>query len=144
MNLITIVNNGPEIMSTDYWHTGHAAKGYFYMSINAGCFRLLVPAPQIAAIDEMKTAREVIVSRGAWPEQGKHDALEILFEDDTGNPYVLHFTIDQVDRMPTDADRDRPGHPPRWKFAVWTETGKQFVLSCRYRIVKKIPYLKPF
>ncbi|MDX9788933.1 MAG: hypothetical protein RBT11_19320 [Desulfobacterales bacterium] len=41
MNLIQISNDGPEILSTNYWETEHAKKGFLYMSINAGAFRLL-------------------------------------------------------------------------------------------------------
>ena len=43
MDLITIENNGPGILSTNYWGTPHAEKGYCYLSINAGAFRLLGP-----------------------------------------------------------------------------------------------------
>lgn len=142
--IISTENNDAEIISTNYWQTEHAARGLFYVSINAGTFRLLVPAVQEGAIAEMATAREVIVSRGAWPDMGKYDALEILFEDGSDSPFVLHLVADQADRMPTDADRDRPGQPPRWKCAIWTEDGKKLELPCRYRLVKKIPCLKPF
>lgn len=75
---------------------------------------------------------------------GKLDALEILFEDESDNPYCLHITSDQIDRMPLDSDRDRQGQPPRWTFSAHTSEGEQLTLPCRYRIVKRIPYLKPF
>jgi hypothetical protein len=143
-DLIQFVSNGPEIISTNYWQTKHAQRGLFYLSTNAGCFRLLVPAVQEGAIAEMATAREVIISRGVWPERGRHDALEILFEDDSDSPFALHIVTEQVDRLPDASDRDRPGQPARWKLAVWTEAGKLLELPCRYRLVKKIPCLKPF
>jgi len=92
----------------------------------------------------MATAREVIISRAAWPDMGKHDALEVMFEDDTDNPFVLHLVSEQADHMPLDSDRDRPGQPPRWKFAAWTQDDKKLELPCRYRKVNKIPYMKPW
>lgn len=142
--ILTIQNTGQEITSTNYWDMEHAKKGYFYCSINAGAFRLLVPWLQEFSLNEMKTASEVIISRGPWPEGGKPDALEILFEDGTDTPFALHLGSEQVDHMPLDADRDRQGQPPRWVFSAWTQHGKKIELPCRYRKAKKIPCLKPF
>lgn len=141
-DLIQIVNNESEIVSTNYWQTENAQRGLFYLSINAGAFRLLVPDIQEAVIAEMATAKEVIVSRGPWPSQNKHDALEFLFEDFTDTPFVLQILPEQADRLPLDSDRDRQGQPPRWKFTVWTEAGKKLERPARYRLVKKIPCMK--
>ncbi len=141
---IKVANDGPEIIETNYFDTEHAGRGYCYLSPNAGTFRLLVPDRITGEIEEWRSAREVIISRGPWPDMNKADALEILFEDDSDSPYVLHMTSGQVERMPLDADRDRKDRPPRWKLAVWTRDGKILELPCRYRVVKKIPYLKPF
>ncbi len=140
--LIQIENDGAEIVNTNYWDTPHATRGFLYLSINAGAFRLLVPDAQASEIGEWMQAKEVIVSRGPWPQMNKHDALEILFEDNSENPYVIHLVSEQVDRMPLDSDRDRHGEPPRWRFSVWTRKGKALELPCRYRIVKHLPCLK--
>ncbi len=142
MDLIQIENNGPEILRTNYWETENAAKGFFFLSINAGAFRLLVPDSWVQETGEWMLAKEVIISRGPWPEKGKADAIEILFEDNSDSPYVLHIVAEQIDHMPLDADRDRRGNPPRWKFSAWTRAGKILELPCRYRIVKSLPYLK--
>jgi len=131
-------------VSTNYWETDHARAGYFYLSSNAGTFRLLVPASRGAEIQEWLTATLVLISRGPWPQVGKADGLEILFEDESNNPYALHLTTDSVDRMPLDTDRDRPGAPPRWTLSVWTREGKILELPARYRRVPRIPWLKPW
>jgi hypothetical protein len=141
---ISIVNDAADIVSTDYWETENAARGAYYLSINAGTFRLLVPPALVGEIEEWRTAREVIVSRGPWPEKGRADAIEILFEDRSDSPYVVHIGTEQVDRLPTDADQDRPGRPPRWTFTAWARGGKVLTLPCRYRRVKHIPWLKRF
>jgi hypothetical protein len=86
----------------------------------------------------------VIVSRGPWPEKNLPDAIEVLFDDGTDAPYALQMSLELVDRMLSDSDRDRQGQPPRWKFAAWTRDGIQLELPCRYRLVKRIPWLKPF
>jgi hypothetical protein len=140
--MIKIENNEQEIISTNYWQTEHAMRGLFYLSINAGAFRLLVPDSWIPEAAEWMSAKEVVISRGSWPAQNKSDAMEILFEDDSDKPYAINIVSEQIDRMPLDNDRDRKGNLPRWKFAAWTKTGKILELPCRYRVVKNIPYLK--
>lgn len=139
---IELQNNGQEIISTNYFDTTHAQRGYFYLSSNAGAFRLLVPDGQIPVIEECKTATEVIISRGPWPEQGRQDAIEILFEDRSDSPYAIHLSSEQVDRLPLDQDQDIRGQPPRWRFAAWARAGKALELPCRYRRVKEIPCLR--
>jgi hypothetical protein len=39
-------NDGPLLVASDYWQSPIAAAGKLYVSINAGCFRLLVPQRQ--------------------------------------------------------------------------------------------------
>lgn len=114
------------------------------MSTNAGTFRLLLPDVLLSEIAEWRGASEVIISRGPWPDEGRSDALEILFEDGSQEPYSIRIGTEQVDRMPLDANRDRRGQPPRWRFAVWTSAGKVLNLPCRYRLVKRLPWLKKF
>lgn len=142
MDLISIQNDGPEIVHTDYWRTSNAARGYYYLSINAGAFRLLVPESCVANLREWTSAREVLVSRGPWPQAARSDALEILFEDDSDSPYALHLGVEQIDRLPLDVDQDLAGQAARWIFTVWTPTGRALALPCRYRRVARIPWLK--
>lgn len=142
MDLISIHNDGPDIVSTDYWGTPQAAEGYFYLSINAGAFRLLVPDSRAGEIREWASAREVIVSRGPWPQAGRADALELLFEDGSEAPYSIHMGAEQIDRMPLATDADRAGDLPRWTFSAWAPAGRALALPCRYRIVKRLPCLR--
>jgi hypothetical protein len=137
-NFITIDNNGPDIIATNYWTSEQARAGFLFLSINAGAFRLMVPAAQEAQIAEMRTAKEVIVSRGPWPDRGRHDALELLFEDFTASPYSIHLGTDQCDRLPVPADRHK-----EHTFTIWTSAGKQFECPAWYRIVKRLPCLNP-
>lgn len=136
---IHVENNGPDIIDTNYYDTPNAAAGYFYLSINAGAFRLLVPDSQVVLIDEFRTGKEVIVSRGPWPDQGRSDALELLFEDNSSSPYALHLVVEQCDRLPAYKDVGK-----KWVFSVWTRTGKVLGLPAYFRNVKQIPWLKPY
>lgn len=142
-DLFTFENNGPELISTNYWESQACQKGYVYLTINAGCFRLLVPAGKGLSMDDMKTGQVVLVTRGPWPDFEKIDALELLFEDHTDNPFVLHIVSEQCDRMPMEADCDNQGDDPKWKFAVYTEKdGKVFEVPARYRIANKLPFME--
>ena len=143
--VLTVTNDGAEILDTNYWASEAAKRGFAFLTINAGTFRLLVPEKMAPEIAEWKTAREVVVSKGPWPAQGREEAIEIMFEDNSDSPYALNMGIQQLDRMPTPADRDRSGQPARWHFSVWTQRdGKVLELPGRYRLVKQIPWLKPF
>jgi hypothetical protein len=82
-NILAVENDGQEIRATNYFESEYARRGAFYLSVNAGAFRLLVPPAHESAIEEFRTAKEVVVSRGAWTAQRRKDALEILFDDTT-------------------------------------------------------------
>lgn len=142
MSVIQVENDGPEIISTNFWDSEYAENGYVFLSINAGCFRLLVPS--MALNDALWDASKVLITRGPFPAQGRNDTLEILFEDGTESPFCFFIGTNQVDRMPLDSDRDSPGRPPKWSFSLYTDAGKHFSLPARYRLAKKIPHLKPW
>lgn len=78
---ITIGNDGPDIAGTNYWASPQATAGKPYFSINAGSIRVLLPDNMTGALKDMRTAKYVILSRGPWPEMGRDEAMEILFED---------------------------------------------------------------
>ncbi len=141
--MIEIRNHGPLLVASNFWETEMEAAGKFYLSLNAGAFRLLVPRSQEPAIREMQTAGEVIVSRGPWPDAGRDDGFELLFEDEGETPFSLFFSVETLDRLPLDADADR-----EWLFTAWAapRRGKPHQVLQRpawYRRVPKIPYLKP-
>lgn len=138
---LSIKNNGPDIEETNYFESEYAKRGIFYVSVNAGAFRLLVPPQYESAIPEFLTAREVVVSRGPWPENRRADAIEILFDDHTDSPYALHFGTEQIDRLPPKEDSGRD-----WQFSAWTRRKNgvhcEYRARCHYRTVPRIPYMK--
>lgn len=137
--MLTIENNGQEILSTNYWSSEHAARGYLYLSINAGAFRLMVPPAREADIIEMMSGHEAIISMGPWTDHGGREAVEIMFEDLSDNPYAVHIVSQQCDRLPTNADRNRT-----FVLTIWTVVGKQAEMPARLRIVKRIPWMRPW
>jgi hypothetical protein len=138
---LEIQNDGQKIISTNYWDSEQERAGYYYVSINAGAFRLLIPAGFHDQLPDMRSAKEVIISRGPWPDQDKPDACEILFDDHSDNPYALFLSVESFDRLPLDSDAGR-----EFILSAWTGPAlkMQFYLPCFYRRVEKIPCLKPW
>jgi hypothetical protein len=137
---LEIHNHGHLIISTNYWQSEHAAAGKFYASVNAGAIRLLVPQSRRADIEDMRAAKQVILSRGPWPEQMLPDAVEILFDDLSDNPYVLHLSHESFDLLPAESDQ--------WIISVWDEKKgrphKSIERPCQWRRVPRIPWLRPW
>jgi len=116
---------------------GQSRQGF--LSINAGCFRLLLPESLEHALAHMQAAEQVIVSRGPWPAAGKRDAIEVLF-DETDRPYSLHFGVEQVDRLPLRRDEGRSV-----RFAIYTRgvTLACYWVMAYYRRSARLPDLSP-
>jgi hypothetical protein len=90
----------------------------------------------------MGTGREVIVSRGPWPEARVRDGLELLFDDGSTDPYALHLSAESADRLPLPEDVAR-----EWIFTAWVlrdgQPHKALERPCYYRLVPAIPDLSP-
>lgn len=137
--MLTIENQGQAIKSTNYWDSEHARRGLVYLSWNAGAGRLLVPDVAKAYLREMKGAREVIVSRGPWTDQGCRDAIELLWEDGSDSPFCIHLLMEQCDRLIPEAEQGGG-----FDIAVWTRGGMKGRWPGRYRVVAEIPCLEPW
>jgi len=137
--MITIENSGQRIISTNYWDTEHAKKGYFYLSWSAGAGRILIPDTQKSVLREMKPATEVIVSRGPWAENDGREALELLWEDGSDTPYVITLVTEQCDRLIPDTDQGGG-----FVIAAWTRSGLKQRWTGKYRIVDSLPWLQPW
>lgn len=136
---IVIGNQAQQIVDTNYWETPQAASGYFYLSWNAGAARLLIPDNQKHILRETKKAKEVIISRGPWTEQGNRDAVELMWEDNSDAPFILILLAEQCDRMLPDTDQGRP-----FVVTAWTKAGQKARWPGKYRRVQGLPYLQPW
>jgi hypothetical protein len=143
-DLLRIDNDGPRILATNHWGSAVERAGKFSVSLNAGAFRLLVPASHEHIVSEMATGVGVAVRRGPWRALRLADAFEILFDDGTPDPFVLPLTPESFGRLP--APGDVAG---RLVFSVWTRPrgGDRPRLAlerpCRYRLSKRPPDLRP-
>ena len=53
LSFIIVSNNGADLIDTNYWETDYALHGYYYLSINAGALRLLVPDIHVNDLKEL-------------------------------------------------------------------------------------------
>lgn len=140
--MLQIENDGANIVNTNFWQTEQARRGSFFLSVNAGAFRLLIPDQHKDIIAEFETATDVILSRGPWPDGGQRTALELLFDDGSDDPYSIHLGENQVDRWPLPEDAGRTRIFTAW---IWQD-GKPhcaYFSDCFYRIAPRLPWLKP-
>jgi hypothetical protein len=144
IDFITIENDGARVARTNFWETDAARAGKVYLSFNAGAARLLVPHSREADVADMRTAREVVISRGPWKAMRIPDAYEVLFDDGTQYPYALHLGPGSWDRLLPKSEHGRD-----LMLTVWTEGADgEPVLTweflARYRLVSRLPWLKPW
>jgi len=134
-DLLIIRNDGPAIASTNYWTDSFDDSGKFVVSHNID-FRILLPESFNNQLQEMATGRNVIVSRGPWGLIGGQHGIEILFDDDSDQPFQITTAGDAVPTLP------KPGE--NFQVTVWTRgPGDQAIrrlsLPGRYRHVQSIP-----
>jgi hypothetical protein len=139
LKMLIIENEGPEIIKTNYFQSEMNQSGKIYVSVNAGCFRVLLPESLKNITREMKTGNEIIISRGPWLQMGLNDGFEFLFDDYTDNPFALHLDPGQFDRLPIPEDSNR-----EVRFIVYIKGLKKVIdTKAYYRAVKSIPCLEP-
>lgn len=141
---LEIENHGPLIVRSNYWGSQLDQAGTLFVSCNAGAFRLLLPTGWEAEVNEMRTAKTVVVSRGHWQAPTASEALEFLFDDNSKDPYSVHVGQDKVDRFPAPEDVHQ-----QWLCTIWTaprrgKPHKALERVCHYRIVPLLPCLKPW
>lgn len=147
MSLLRIDNHGLLITGTNFFRSEMAGAGKLYLSVNAGAFRLLVPPQLESIVSEMATGAVAVISRGPWPAAGRDDAIEVMLDDGTENPWCVHLDTNSGDWgrvADTDAGRE-------WIFTAWTQprrTGsrphKALERPAYYRRVERLPWLRPY
>ena len=136
--MISIRNEGKEIVETNYWDSVLNENNKFFLSGNDGCYRLLIPEGMKGVIKDILTGKEVIITKGTIRDTW-NEGLELLFEDNTDTPFHIIMALEAVDRVPR-----RVGE---YDFSVWVsgENGipkKVHSVKCYFRKHKTIPYLK--
>jgi hypothetical protein len=141
--IITVENHGPLILRSNYWTSELAAAGKLFVSVNAGAIRILLPPQIYGDLADMRSATECVLSRGPWPAERQREAVEIMWDDGSPNPYALHLAPASFDLLPAEPDAGR-----EWLLTVWTakdgKPHKSLERKCHWRRVPRIPWLKPW
>lgn len=143
MAIVTVENHGPLVVASSYWGSDVERAGKLWCTCNAGAIRILVPRSHRAMIQEWRSADYAILSRGPWPEAGRSDGVEILWEDHTDSPFALHLGPESFDLLPAEPPPDR-----QWIISVWDDKKgrphKALERPCHWRRVPRIPWMKPW
>ena len=133
---IEILNNGSNIVKTNFFNSEYAKNGNFFLSTNEDCVRLLVPGSEAKTVKGYcKDTEYIILSRGPWPKRNLEDAIEILFENQRTKRPAIHLPATACDGL--------PGEGGVWRFALYLRAGKKFECPLFFRKVTKIPCLLP-
>ena len=101
--IITCANDDERLVESNYWDSEPARRGLFYVSINAGAFRLLVPQSEEHLVCEIRTGRHAVITSG-FHRLELRNMYEIMFEDDTDTPFALWLCHGQFERVFSIAD----------------------------------------
>ena len=132
--LISIVNDGCDITSTNYFDTISGMAGQFFLSGNAGVARLLIPDSMLHAIAEMQTGKFCVLTSGLFLGQ---PSIEIMFEDHTRAPFAMFISQEQCDFRLQKSKEE-------FRLAAWTRTGKVGEWRAFQRVGKPLPYRQPW
>jgi hypothetical protein len=140
-DIITVGNHGPLIAETNYWQSSVEAAGKLFVSCNAGAIRVLVPRVHRHIIQDMRAGRVCILSRGPWPEMRLSDAVEIMWDDGSDDPFALHLSTESFDLVPSEPP---PGQ--EWIVSAWDvkkgRPHKAVERVCHWRRVSHIPCME--
>ncbi len=141
--MLRIENHGPLIVATNYWETEMERAGKIYCSVNSGAIRVLVPRSQRSVIQEMRTGKHAVLSRGPWPAMGLSEAVEIMWDDGSADPFAIHLSPESFDLLPAEPPADQD-----WVVSTWDlkkgRPHKAVERKCYWRLVDRLPYLKPW
>ena len=121
-NLLTFGSKGKNLVSTSYFTSDYAKMGLFYLSMNAGGARLLVPD-----------------SAEHWHGE---PGYELLFEDNSDEPFMFHLSSASFDRLLPESEDgiDLP-------LLVYVDGGDAPLLitrkATRFRTAPQLPWMKP-
>jgi hypothetical protein len=84
-------------IKTTYYRTEMCAKGFYYLVHNNGKYFLFLPKYDEKVIQEMKTGKHVVITRGS--HEGVKDCFEIVFDDGSENPFAILLRDEQFSRI---------------------------------------------
>ena len=124
---------------TTYWDSQIARSGKPFATWSEGVLRVLIPNKLSYVLDHIHAAYQVVISHGPFPEIDLNDCYEILFEDGTDDPLVMHLSASGFHSMPNAKDM-----PVDFSCTVWADEGKVYEFPANYREAKALPLRTPW
>jgi hypothetical protein len=126
-------NNGSEIVETNYFDSQMGKAGMFYLGMNAGVARLLIPDCAIQWVKEMQTGDHCVLTSGIYQGQ---PSMEIMFDDGSKSPFALFLPLSNCDFQPRTSDVP-------FVISAWTRAGKVGQWEAFSRMALRLPCLQP-
>lgn len=120
--MLEITNDGPGIVSTNFWDLDLNKRGKYYFSLNAGAVRMLVPDLLLNTLKtEFSLANRVVFKRAG-------QAINVILDDGTRDPFTFQCDVKSVDRLPPATDDGK-----ECTFTAWTR-GPRKIFECPCKI----------
>jgi hypothetical protein len=134
--MITIGDSGFPVETT-YWDTDMSADGFYYLVHNGDRYFLFIPKNKPGVIKEMDTAKSIVITRGEY--NGRKDCFEIMFDDNSDNPFMLILQDKQFSRISALKEG--------WvgTFYIYNGTLEEYDIfksHVYYRVTDNLPYLQ--
>jgi hypothetical protein len=131
-------SNG-NLVETNYWKSEMCQKGYYHLSFNNRIYSLLIPESAMNIMDEIYGTQAIVISKGDY--KGKEGCFEILFDDNSDNPFMIILESEQVFFHPSKKDFG-------WNGCFYIYSGsltdyKVYFRNVYYRITETLPFLQP-
>lgn len=129
MSFITIENEGPVITGTNFFESELNDAGKFFVSLNAGAVRLLVPDTMLRELKrELSLVKKVNLEKeGDW--------YFIVLDDGSKNPYTLQCLPNSFDRLPAKEDVGKAITFSAWGREKGKKIEKIHECPCSYKII---------
>src|SRR5262252_8262224 len=132
-DLITVENDGPLIVRSNYWDSDLARAGRFFVSVYEGTIRVLVPHGLYGLVADMRDAKECVLSQGPWLKKSGHEVVEIMFDDGSDSPFAMHLAPKSFDLLPAEPESRE------WILNVWIAAGRPHLVLERVCHWRRVP-----
>jgi hypothetical protein len=135
--MVKIGNNGLPLETT-YFDTEICAKGFYYLVHNMDKYFLFLPKWNERVLKEMETGKNIVITRGN--HNGKNDCFEIMFDDNSDNPYMIILEDEQFTRL---SPLKEGWNGTFYVYSGDLEAYKLYFSNVYYRITDNLPFLEP-
>jgi hypothetical protein len=125
-------------VETTYWDTDICKNGLFYLINNMNKYFLFIPENKDDVLREMDTGKSIVITRGNY--NGKSDCFDIMFNDNTDNPYAILLEDEYFTR---NSPLKEGWNGTFYIYSGSLEEYKSFFANVYYRVTENIPCLQP-